>query len=231
MLKSLPLFSLLTDDQFATLMGSVQRRAYLPHSLILRAGESTDGLYVVLSGRVTVLIDDGEAREFVVSVLGPNDFFGEIGLLDEGPSSVSVESQEACELMYIPRRRLVECLQNNAALAMLMLRTTLARLQEAHRKIEGLALMTVYGRVARVLLETGHEANGEWLVDFGTEQIAAMVGASREMVSRVLKDMTENGAVRRHKRKLVVLDRASVEHRTRLSRRLAAQSAWGCHPA
>src|SRR5687768_5692880 len=90
MLKNLPLFSLLTDDQFATLLGSMQRRAYLPHSLILRSGESAEGLYVVLSGRVTVLIDDGEAREFVVSVLGPNDFFGEIGLLDEGPSSVSV---------------------------------------------------------------------------------------------------------------------------------------------
>jgi CRP/FNR family cyclic AMP-dependent transcriptional regulator len=93
---------------------------------------------------------------------------------------------------------------------MLVLRSTLERLTDAHRKIEGLAMMTVYGRVARVLLENGHETNCEWRVELGTEQIAAMVGASREMVSRVLKEMSETGTIRRDKRKLIVLDRSAV---------------------
>lgn len=232
MLKSLPLFRLLSDDQFASLLPSIQRRSYLARSLVLRAGESAEGLYVILSGRVTVVIDDGEAREFVVSILGPNEFFGEMGLMEGAPSSVTVETLEPCEMVYIPRRRFVECLQTNAGAAMLMLQTALGRLHDAHRKIEGLALMTVYGRVARVLIETGRDSNGEWLVDLGTEQIAAMVGASREMVSRVLKDMAESGAVRRDKRKLIVIDRAFVADRTRLNgRRLAARSLWGCQPA
>jgi CRP/FNR family cyclic AMP-dependent transcriptional regulator len=231
MLKSLPLFSTLSDGEFAKLLPVIQRRTYLARSLILRSGEHAEGLYFILSGRVRVLIDSGESREFIVDVLGPNAFFGEIGLLDEGPCPVSVESQEPCEVLFIPRKRLLECLQHNAAAAMLMFRSALARLREAHRKIEGLALMTVHGRVARLLVESGHEADGEWHVDLGTEQIAAMVGASREMVSRVLKEMTENGTLRRDKRKLVVLDRAAVADCTRLSPgRPTTRTYWNCHP-
>ncbi|MGZ5089534.1 MAG: Crp/Fnr family transcriptional regulator [Burkholderiales bacterium] len=210
MLKSLPLLSALSDDQFAALLPSTQRRTYLARSLILRSGENAEGLYLILSGHVRVLIDSGDSREFIVEVLGPNQFFGEMGLLDGGPCCVTVESQERCEILYMPRKRLLECLQQNANAAMLVLRSTLERLTDAHRKIEGLAMMTVYGRVARVLLENGQETNCEWRVELGTEQIAAMVGASREMVSRVLKEMSETGTIRRDKRKLIVLDRSAV---------------------
>jgi CRP/FNR family transcriptional regulator, cyclic AMP receptor protein len=210
MLKSVPLFSTLSDDQFASLQPWMQRRSYLPRSVILRSDESADGLHMILSGRVRVLIDSAESREFILEMLGPNEFFGEMGLLDGAGCSVSVESQESCEILYIPRKRMLECLQQNATAAMLVLRGTLARLRAAHRKLEGLALMTVYGRVARVLLEQGQDCNGEWCVELGTEQIAATVGASREMVSRVLKEMTATGSVRRDKRKLVVLDRPAV---------------------
>ena len=232
MLRSLPLLSTLSDHEFARLLPAIQRRTYLARSLILRSGEQAEGLYLILSGRVRVMIDSGESREFIVDVLGPNAFFGEMGLLDEEPCPVSVESQEPCEVLCIPRKRLIECLQHNAAAAMLMFRGALGRLREAHRKIEGLALMTVHGRVARLLVESGHEAEGEWHVDLGTEQIAAMVGASREMVSRVLKEMTEAGSLRRDKRKLVVLDRAAVADGTRLSPgRLKTRTYWNCHPA
>lgn len=165
---------------------------------------------MILSGRVRVLIDSGESREFIVEMLGPHEFFGEMALLDGAGCSVTVESLEPCEILYIPRKRMLECLQQNASAAMLLLASTLARLRDAHRKLEGLVMMTVYGRVARVLLENGNESNGEWHVELGTEQIAAMVGASREMVSRVLKEMTATGSLRRDKRKLIVLDRPAV---------------------
>src|SRR5918912_2740025 len=119
-LKSLPLFAALRADQYAALLPAVQRRTYLAHSLILRSGEKADGLYLILSGHVRVLIDSGESREFVLAVLGPNEFFGEMGLLEDEPCPVSVESQEPCELAYIPRNRLLECLQQNATAAVLM---------------------------------------------------------------------------------------------------------------
>jgi CRP/FNR family cyclic AMP-dependent transcriptional regulator len=97
---------------------------------------------------------------------------------------------------------------------MLMLRSVVGRLREADRKIASLALMDVHGRVARLLIELAREVNDVWVVDTGSEEMARMVGASREMVSRVLKEMRESGLIRREKRKIIVLDRASMESRS-----------------
>jgi CRP/FNR family cyclic AMP-dependent transcriptional regulator len=94
-----------------------------------------------------------------------------------------------------------------------MLRNVVGRLREADRKIASLALMDVNGRVARLLIELAKDVNGVWVVDTGSEEIARMVGASREMVSRVLKEMREEGLISRDKRKIIVLDRSSVDQR------------------
>jgi CRP/FNR family cyclic AMP-dependent transcriptional regulator len=208
MLKSVPLFSNLSDSDLAAMLPGMQQRAYPARTCILRAGESSDALYVVLSGRVRVLLDDGEGHEIIVAVFGPNEFFGEIELMDGGPRLANFDCPQPTEILQIPRKVVMDWLERDSAAALLVLRTVTRRLADAHQKIGNLALVNVYGRVARVLLEEGHEgANGEWLVEPGAEQIAAMVGASREMVSRVVKDMINKGMVRRHKRKLIVLDR------------------------
>ena len=235
MLRHLPPFSLLADDELAALMPSVQRRSYLAGSLILRGGDIADGIFAIVSGSVTVLVDDGDAREFIVAERGPRELFGETGLIDDRPSTVTVVSREPCEVLYVPKKRFVECLRRNAAAAMVVLRMALSGLTEAHRKIEELALMTVHERVARLLLHAAHNVKDEWIVETGTERIAAMVGASREMVSRVLKQMVERGIVRRQKRLLVVLDRAAVAENARLDVRskhtiAEARRAWPNRP-
>ena len=212
-LRSFALFSALTDAQFGVLLAAIQHRSYPTRTRIVRAGEHADGLYVLISGRVNVLLHDGEGRELIAAHMGPNEFFGELGLLDGRARAESVDAQEPCEILFIPRKILLECVEHNAGAALAMLRTALERLDCAHRKMAGLALSDVYGRVARALLDTGREVDGEWLVDVGSERVAAMVGASREMVSRVLKDMIEKGFVRRHKRRLIVIDRVSLARR------------------
>lgn len=222
-LRSLPPFSSLSEAQFEALLPSIQRRKYAARTRILRAGENSDGLYVILSGHVKVVLEDGEGRELIASTVGPNEFFGEAGLVDGGPRAASVQTQEACEVLFIPRKTVLELLQHNADAAVVVLRTVIDRLSDAQRKMASLALFDVYARVARVLLETGRESGGEWLVEPGSEQIAAMVGASREMVSRVVKDMIKRGVVRRHKRKLIVIDRAALACRT--SRAASASEA------
>jgi len=206
-LKNVPLFSALGDVELAAMLQTMQQRTYAPRTCILRAGEIGEGLYVVLSGRVRVLLDDGEGHEIIVAVYGANEFFGEIELMDGGPRLANYDCTHPTEVLHIPRKVVLEWLERDPALAMLLLRTVTRRLADAHQKIGNLALVNVYGRVARVLLEEGHEANGEWHVEPGAEQIAAMVGASREMVSRVVKDMINRGIVRRYKRKLIVMDR------------------------
>lgn len=211
--KGLLLFSTLAGPELAALLPSVQRQSYPARCFILRAGEPHDGLYIILSGRAKVLIGDGEGHELIVSMLGPNEFFGELELIDGGPRVASVQSHEPCEVLHVPRKAVLECLQHNAGVAIAMLRAVIDRVQDAHRRIESLAHLDVYARVASVLIESGREVQGEWVVEAGSQQIAAMVGASREMVSRVIKDMIERGFVRRRKRQLIVLNRASLVDR------------------
>ena len=192
-------------------MAQVARRRSVPaRSYVLRAGETPDGLYVVVSGRVRLVHQDQDGRALIAEIYGPGEFFGEMGLLDETASPASVVASEDCELVFIPRETVVECMNVSPAAAMSLLRTTLTRLYKAHRQMANLALTPVYGRVAQVLVTNGHEADGEWHVDVGSEQIAAMVGASREMVSRVLRCMIEKRVVRRFKRRLIVIDRAAL---------------------
>jgi CRP/FNR family cyclic AMP-dependent transcriptional regulator len=219
-LRKLPLFSALTASQLTWVAAAIKHRTYPAGACIVPAGETPDGLYVILSGRVRVVHEDDEGHALIAACLEPHEFFGEMGLIDSSSCPASIRAVDRCETIWIPRKIFIECIEDNAAAALCMLRCSLERLCAAHYKMANLALMNVFGRVARVLLENGHQANGEWLVDIGSEQIAAMVGASREMVSRVVKSMIVKGAVRRHKRKLIVLDRgalaeASASHRPR----------------
>jgi CRP/FNR family cyclic AMP-dependent transcriptional regulator len=212
-LKTVPLFSLFSDHELATLFPAIQHRSYPRHSFMLRAGEKTDALYIILSGKAKVVIDDGDGREVTLTTIGPSEFFGEMSLIDEKPRSASVEALEACEVLYISKPAFMACLKDNFDAAMLILRNVVARLREADRKIASLALMDVHGRVARLLMDLARDVNGIWVVDTGSEEMARMVGASREMVSRVLKEMRDGGLIRRDKRKIIVLDRASMDQR------------------
>lgn len=213
-LKTVPLFSLFSDQQLAALFPAIQHRSYPRHSFMLRAGERSDALYIILSGRAKVVIDDGEGREVTLTTIGPSEFFGEMSLIDEKPRSASVEALEPCEVLYISKAAFMLCLKDNFDAAMLILKSVVGRLREADRKIASLALMDVHGRVARLLMDLAREVDGVWVVDTGSEEMARMVGASREMVSRVLKDMRDGELIRRDKRKIIVLDRASMDQRS-----------------
>ena len=212
-LKTVPLFSLFSDHQLAALFPAIQHRSYPRHSFMLRAGEKSDALYIILSGRAKIVIDDGEGREVTLTTIGPSEFFGEMSLIDEKPRSASVEAIDPCEVLYISKVAFMSCLKDNFDAAMLILKSVVSRLREADRKIASLALMDVHGRVARLIMDLAKESNGNWVVDTGSEEMARMVGASREMVSRVLKDMRDSGLIRRDKRKIIVLDRASMDQR------------------
>jgi CRP/FNR family cyclic AMP-dependent transcriptional regulator len=213
-LRTLELFSSLSNAQFAAVLQEIQHRSYPARVRIHHPGESADALYVIVSGRVRLLFDDGEGRELIAATIGSGEFFGEVCLLDARPRASSVETQEPCEILVVPRKVLLECIEHNAHSAMSLLRTVVERLESAHRKMAMLALVDVYGRVARVLLDTCREVHGQLLVELSSEEIAAMVGASREMVSRVMKAMISEGVVRRHKRKLIVLDRSQLAPRS-----------------
>ena len=211
-LKNVPLFSSFTDTQLAALLPAVQHRRFPRGSYVIRAGEETDALYIILAGRAKVLIPDNDGNEVILSMIGPNEFFGEMGLLDDQPRSASVETLEACEMLRISRGAFLNCLKDNFDAAMLIIRNLVKRLREADRKIESLALIDVYGWVARLLIELAQPVEGQWIIEKAPpkQEIARMIGASREMVSRVVKDLHDKGVIRAEKRKIYVLDRQSM---------------------
>ncbi|MGB5080106.1 MAG: Crp/Fnr family transcriptional regulator [Burkholderiales bacterium] len=197
LLRNVPLFSVLPEHQLALLTSVVSRKRFSRGTAIIAAGDSTDSLYVVISGRLKVMISDDEGREVILSMLGPNEYFGEMGMIDDHPRSASVVCVEPCEVLGLSKRDFKKCLEDNFEMALTVMRGLVKRLRDADGKIGSLALMDVYGRVARLLLEMSETVDGQKVVvkKLAKQDIAKMIGASREMVSRVMKDLQTAGAI------------------------------------
>jgi CRP/FNR family cyclic AMP-dependent transcriptional regulator len=206
LLRNVPLFAGLDEAQLSVLARVIVRTSFGRNTTIIRAGDPTDMLYVVINGRVKVLLSDDQGREVILSLLGPGEVFGEMGLLDDSPRSANVVTQEPCELLSISKADFKRSLAENSELSLMVMRGLVKRLREADRKIGSLALMDVYGRVARLLLEMAEDIDGEKVVvkKLSKQDIAKMIGASREMVSRVMKDLQLGGYLEVRGRSIVL---------------------------
>ena len=145
-----------------------------------------------------MLTADSRGREVILATLQPGDHIGEMSLIDSEPHSATVLAEIQTDVLMLGRLEFARCLPENTSMAYAVMRGLVQRLRHADRKIESLALMDVYGRVARSLLEFASEtADGELLIreKISRQDIAKMVGASREMVSRVMKDLEERGFI------------------------------------
>jgi CRP/FNR family cyclic AMP-dependent transcriptional regulator len=207
-LKAVPLFASFPDEQLRTLVTVVTRRSAPRGSTIMAAGDPTDSLYIIISGRLKVMMGDADGKEVILSILGPGEFFGEMGLIDDSPRSASVVAIEPCELLSIAKRDFKKCLAENFEMATAVMRGLVRRLREADRKIGSLALLDVYGRVARLLLDMAEDVNGQKMVTkrLPKQDIAKMIGASREMVSRVMKDLQMGGYIEMRGSTIVLRD-------------------------
>lgn len=208
LLHNVPLFSGLNEEQLGVLVRAIVRKSVGRNARIIGAGDPPDSLYIVLSGRLKVLISDEQGREVILSILNPGEFFGEMGLLDDSPRSASVVTLEACELLTITKTDFKRSLADNFELSLMVMRGLVKRLREADRKIGSLALMDVYGRVARLLLEMAEDIDGEKVIvkKLSKQDIAKMIGASREMVSRVMKDLKLGGYIEVRGRSIALRD-------------------------
>ena len=197
LLRNVPLFSMLPEGQLQLLTQVLSRKAYPKNSTIIAAGDPTDAMYIVVSGRLKVVMSDKQGQEVILAILNQGEFFGEMGLIAQAPRSATVTTIEPCELLTITRADFTKCLQGNFDLTMNVIRGLVKRLREADKKIGSLALMDVYGRVARLLLETAETIDGQKVITkkLTKRDIAKMIGASREMVSRVMKELQTSGRI------------------------------------
>jgi CRP/FNR family transcriptional regulator, cyclic AMP receptor protein len=207
-LKAVPLFTSFPEDQLRMLTMVVTRKSAPRSTTIMAGGDPTDSLYIVLSGRLKVMMSDAEGKEVILSILGPGEFFGEMGLIDDEPRSATVVTIEPCELLSIAKRDFKKALAENFEMSMAVMRGLVKRLREADRKIGSLALLDVYGRVARLLLDMAENVDGERVVTkrLPKQDIAKMIGASREMVSRVMKDLQTGGYIEMRGSTIVIRD-------------------------
>lgn len=197
-LRNLPLFSGLGETELEKIAGVAGRKRVERGAFVVRAGESTDSLYILLSGRAKVTNTDEEGREIILAWLGPGEFFGEMGLIDGSPRSANVVAAEVCELLLLSKDAFQRCLQENFQVAQKLMKILVLRLRDADRKIESLALLDVYGRVARLLLDMSEVVDGLRIIKkkISKQDMAKMIGASREMVSKVMRDLELNGYIR-----------------------------------
>lgn len=197
LLKRVPLFEVLSDAELDQLSSVVVKRAFPKNRSIVTEGEATQWLYILLSGHAKVQVCDEEGREVILAILEPGEFFGEMGLIDEAPRSASVITIEPCEFLAIAKEDFKRCMRENFEMSLLIMRGLVRRLREADKKIETLALLDVYGRVARALLEMSDDVDGKRVIKkmLPRQEVAKMIGASREMVSRVMKEFEVSGMV------------------------------------
>jgi CRP/FNR family cyclic AMP-dependent transcriptional regulator len=194
LIRRVPLFSMLTAAQAEAVAQAVVKRRFRRGELIVEQGKKSNALTIILTGRARVISTDNRGREVILAIMNTGDYVGEMSLIDEEPHSASVCTDMQTDVLELSRLEFSRCLPETGSMAYAVLRGLVQRLRHADRKIESLALMDVYGRVARVLLDSasGHEEGTPLIREKVSRQdLAKMVGASREMVSRVMKDLEE----------------------------------------
>jgi len=173
-----------------------QVRAFPKNAVIINEGDRGDSLYVILTGKVKVYVSDDDGREMILDIYGPGDYVGEMAL-DGRPRSASVMTLEPTTCSVVMRDELRSAISANPDIAMGLIATLIDRARIATDNVKNLALMDVYGRVARLLLSLAKEDGGKLVVPerMTQQDIADRVGASRDMISRIFKDLTIGGYV------------------------------------
>jgi CRP/FNR family cyclic AMP-dependent transcriptional regulator len=181
-------------------------RSYAKNVVIVSEGDTTDSLYVVLSGRVKAFVSDESGREAVVNTIGVGDYFGEL-VLDGGPRSASIMTLEPCRLFVIPQADVERLLVGNPAFAQDLLRKLIGKVRSLTGRVADLALKDVYARLVKFIDENAVDEQGRRVISERLTQsdIAERIGGSREMVSRILKDLAVGGYVAIESRQIVVL--------------------------
>jgi CRP/FNR family cyclic AMP-dependent transcriptional regulator len=216
-LATVPLFSGLQRDEIQRFADLTRERSYPKGSVILFQDDPGDSLFVLRAGRVKVVLIGEDGREVILGVLEPGAHFGELALIDDQPRSAHVIAMEDAQLLILRREDFRRRVEANPSVAWALLTELSRRLRRADVKIGGLVLLDVPGRIARLLLDLANETGGDTIDKPLTHQtIAQMIGASRETVSRAMKEFQDAGLITVERRRIAVGDRDALEKRSQV---------------
>jgi CRP-like cAMP-binding protein len=210
LLRTVPIFSELSSEDIASLARLTSRRSCPKDTVVFFENEEGDSFFIIVDGRIKVTILGDDGREVILSVLGRGDFFGEMALLDNEPRSATAIAVEDTELLSLHRNDFQSVLSDNRSIMSALIKILTARLRRANHQISTLALLDVYGRVARVIVDTARD-EGKRLKDGRIafrrathQEIANRIGTTRETVTRMLKDLERQGLIRIDGKEVVV---------------------------
>lgn len=208
MLSEIPLFQDLSEEQLDFLTKMTRRFTYSKNSILISQGEQSNSLYVIIKGALRVTAAGAEGRQVQLAILDePGDFVGELSLLDDYPRSATVKTIEETETLQVTQDVFNRFVESFPETLLPMLRMMASRLRDLDDMVYSLATLGVYGRVCRVLKKHAKEENGELVVKrrMTQEEIAEMVGSSREMVSRIMKELRKGAYIRNDIKKRIII--------------------------
>ena len=216
-LKLIPLFSSLTDEELEAILRLSFRLKYPKKKIVFIENEEGDKLYIILRGSVKVTKISKSGEEIILAILHKGDFFGDMSLLDGKPRSATVISIEDSELMLINRNNFEKVIEKYPTIAFKLLNELTSRLRKADELIGNLAFMDVTGRIAGILLKLAEEHgqktdDGILIKSRPTHQaIANMVGASRETVTRVFKQLEDKKYIMMSGKDVTICDKENIK--------------------
>lgn len=184
-------------------------RSYRKNIIVIHEGDEGDALYVILEGKVKVFVSDETGKEVVLGVQGPCDYFGDLALIDRAPRSASVMTTEPTSLAYVSRADFERCLHDEPAIAMKLISSLTQRIRILTDLVKDLALLSVRDRVIHILSKLAIPHDEKLTIDqrLTHQEIANMAGASREMVSRIMKSLANEGYIDTRGRTVTIEDR------------------------
>jgi CRP/FNR family cyclic AMP-dependent transcriptional regulator len=214
-LSTVPLFRSLAPAEVAAFSQLSREKSYPKGSVILFEDDPGDSLFVVRDGRVKVVLVAEDGREVILGILGVGEHFGELALIDDQPRSAHVVAMEDSTLLVLRREDFRRRVEQSPAVAWALLMELSRRLRRADDKIGSLVLLDVPGRIARVILDAAAEGGSETIDKPLTHQtIAHVIGASRETVSRAMREFVDAGWISTERRRIRVTDRPALEKRS-----------------
>ena len=209
MLDNIPLFTGLRKKDLATIASHTLAKTVPTHTILIREGTKSDSLYIILYGKVKIYVSDDQGGEAILNIQGTGEYFGEMALLDEAPRSASVMTMEPTRVAIMTKSAFKDCLATHPDIAYNLIRALTQRVRGLSGSVRNLALLDVYGRVARTLIDLAKPADQHLVIaqKLTHQNIADMVGASREMVSRILKDLSNKGYIKIERHSIILFEK------------------------
>ncbi len=206
MLKNIHLFSDLSDSQREELASLAEMVSYKKGDVVIHQGEDSNSLYVILYGQLKVIYTDEDGNQTMLAILGDRDFFGELSLLDSRPRSATVQAMDDAKLLRLNRRHILSFITRSPGASMAMMQAMADRVRVLDETFCRFSHLDISGRILQALSRVARDEGDQLITPKLTQQdIADLVGASREMVNRTLKELKAAGKIEISGKQIILL--------------------------